>query len=84
MITQMNQKITLKSTFNEVNDIGVIWVMDEAAKQGFYNGNPEWANLGQGEPEVGEMEGAPPRLNHSALKVQRFIKENNEIIFNRC
>ena len=30
-------------------------LLDEAIKFGFHNGHPEWANLGQGEPEVGEM-----------------------------
>jgi len=53
-----------KSAFNEIRDIGVIWVMDEAIKLGYYNGNPDWVNLGQGEPETGEMEGAPPRITN--------------------
>lgn len=52
----------IKSAFNEIRDIGVIWVMDEAIKLGYYNGNPDWVNLGQGEPETGQMEGAPPRI----------------------
>lgn len=43
--------------------MGVIWVVAEAMKLGFYNGAPDWCNLGQGQPEVGEMEGAPPRLS---------------------
>lgn len=42
--------------------MGVIFVVAEAHKRGFWNGNPDWCNLGQGQPEVGEMEGAPPRL----------------------
>lgn len=58
----MDKIIKLKTAFKEFQDIGVIWVMDEAAKLGFYNGNPDWANLGQGEPEVGEMKGAPSRI----------------------
>ena len=58
----MYQTIKPKSAFNEIKDIGVIWVMDEAIKLGFYNGNPDWVNLGQGEPEVGELKGAPPRI----------------------
>ena len=41
--------------------MGVIFVVAEAVKLGFYNGHPDWSNLGQGQPEVGEMEGAPPR-----------------------
>lgn len=43
--------------------MGVIWVVHEAEKLGFYNGHPDWCNLGQGQPEVGPMEGAPPRLS---------------------
>lgn len=31
---------------------------------GFSYGNAEWANLGQGAPEVGELPDAPPRLQH--------------------
>ena len=45
----------------EVPYMGVIFVVAEAVKRGFWNGHPEWSNLGQGQPEVGEMEGAPPR-----------------------
>ncbi len=42
--------------------MGVIHVVAEAAKLGFENGHPDWSNLGQGQPEVGEIEGGPPRL----------------------
>jgi hypothetical protein len=42
--------------------MGVIWVVHEASKLGFENGHPDWCNLGQGQPEVGEMPGAPERL----------------------
>jgi aspartate/methionine/tyrosine aminotransferase len=42
--------------------MGVIHVVAEATKLGFENGHPDWCNLGQGQPEVGEMEGAPPRV----------------------
>jgi aspartate/methionine/tyrosine aminotransferase len=40
----------------------VIWVMEQASQQGFVNGAPEWANLGQGEPEVGLLAGGCPRI----------------------
>ncbi|PWZ02219.1 PLP-dependent transferase [Testicularia cyperi] len=40
---------------------GVIYVTDRAMSNGFYYGNPEWANMGQGAPEVGHIEGAVPR-----------------------
>ena len=47
----------------EIPYMGVIQVVHEASKLWFYNGNPDWCNLGQGQPEIGEMEGAPPRLS---------------------
>ncbi len=47
----------------EVPYMGVIYVISEAVKLGFRNGHPDWSNLGQGQPEVGEMEGAPPRFD---------------------
>ena len=34
--------------------MGVIWTIHEASQLGFYNGHPEWCNVGQGQPEVGE------------------------------
>lgn len=48
----------------EVPFMGVIFVVAEAMKLGFTNGHPDWCNLGQGQPEVGEMKGAPPRISH--------------------
>ncbi len=48
----------------DVPYMGVIWVVYEASKRGFYNGHPDWCNLGQGQPEVGDMEGAPARISH--------------------
>lgn len=57
-----------KSAFNEIPDIGVIWVMDEAIKLGYHNGNPDWTNLGQGEPETGEIKGAPPRIKEFSIQ----------------
>jgi aspartate/methionine/tyrosine aminotransferase len=47
----------------EVPYMGVIFVVAEAMKLGFQNGHPDWCNLGQGQPEVGPMEGAPPRVD---------------------
>ena len=46
----------------DVPYMGVIYVVAEAHKLGFFNGHPDWCNLGQGQPEVGEMRGAPPRV----------------------
>ena len=48
--------------FRSVPRTGVIFVMTEAGKLGYSASNPEWVNLGQGAPEIGEIPGAPPRL----------------------
>ncbi|MDJ0837211.1 MAG: pyridoxal phosphate-dependent aminotransferase [Acidobacteriota bacterium] len=50
--------------FRSVPKTGVIYVMSEAGKRGFYYGNRDWANLGQGAPETGPIEGSPLRLEH--------------------
>jgi len=52
----------------QVPYMGVIYVVAEAVKLGFTNGDPDWCNLGQGQPEVGEMEGAPPRISTVEMK----------------
>ena len=49
--------------FKEVPKTGVIYVMAEARKRGFFYGNEEWANLGQGAPETGDI-GGPERLEN--------------------
>ncbi|MHC5010384.1 MAG: pyridoxal phosphate-dependent aminotransferase [Planctomycetota bacterium] len=49
--------------FRQIPYMGVIYVVAEAMKLGFTNGHPDWCNLGQGQPEVGEMAGAPPRYD---------------------
>ena len=51
-----------------VQYMGVIWTVNEASKLGFYNGHPDWCNVGQGQPEVGTIEGAPDRIE--SLKLQ--------------
>ena len=48
--------------------MGVIWTVNEVSKLGFYNGHPDWCNVGQGQPEVGTIEGAPDRIE--SLKLQ--------------
>ncbi len=42
--------------------MGVIYVVVEAMKLGYSQEDSTWSNLGQGQPEVGELEGAPPRF----------------------
>ena len=50
------------SAFRDVPRTGVIYVMNEAARAGYRAGDVAWTNIGQGQPEVGPIEGAPPRL----------------------
>ena len=49
------------TAFRDVPYMGVIYLVAEAMKPGFRNGDPDWCNLGQGQPEVGPMEAAPIR-----------------------
>jgi aspartate/methionine/tyrosine aminotransferase len=37
--------------------------MAEAGRKGYRYGDPDWCNLGQGQPETGELPGAPPRVS---------------------
>jgi N-succinyldiaminopimelate aminotransferase len=46
---------------------GVVQVMREAAVFGYDSDAPDWLNLGQGQPEVGEIPGAPPRVRRLDL-----------------
>jgi aspartate/methionine/tyrosine aminotransferase len=55
--------------FRPVPFTGVIYVMAEAAKRGYRYGHPDWANLGQGQPETGPLPGAPPRVEHVSIDV---------------
>ena len=59
---------TRGETFRPVPYMGVIYVVAEAMKLGFRNGDPDWCNLGQGQPEVGPMAGAPPRVSSIELE----------------
>src|SRR3954468_2640678 len=47
--------------FRPVPKTGVIYVTTEATKLGFKSNDPDWCNLGQGQPETGPLPGAPPR-----------------------
>ncbi len=48
---------------------GVIYVTGEATRLGFSPRDPEWCNLGQGQPETGDIEGAPPRITKVEIDV---------------
>lgn len=53
--------------FRQVPFTGVIFVMAEAARNGYRHMHPDWCNLGQGQPETGVLEGAPPRVARIAI-----------------
>jgi aspartate/methionine/tyrosine aminotransferase len=53
--------------FRAVPRTGVVYVTKEATARGYQTGDPEWSNLGQGQPETGPLPGAPPRV--SALSI---------------
>ncbi len=50
--------------FRKVPKTGVIYVMTKAAELGFKKERELWANLGQGAPETGQLEGAPERITN--------------------
>jgi aspartate/methionine/tyrosine aminotransferase len=53
--------------FRPVPRTGVIFVTTEAQKRGFDPADPDWCNLGQGQPETGDLPGAPPRVQAVAV-----------------
>ena len=57
------------AAFRQVPRTGVIYVTSEATRRGFSASDPEWCNLGQGQPETGELPGAPPRVHQVAIAV---------------
>jgi len=61
----MSSKLELAqapTAFRAVPRTGVIYVTAEAERAGYRPGDPDWCNLGQGQPETGELPGAPPRV----------------------
>jgi aspartate/methionine/tyrosine aminotransferase len=55
--------------FRPVPRTGVIYVTTEAVRKGFSTSDPSWCNLGQGQPETGELAGAPPRVKDVSIAV---------------
>ncbi len=62
MSTSLDKDSLFLSSFREVPNTGVIYVMSRAQKQGFTYGSSEWANLGQGAPETGYLHEGESRL----------------------
>jgi aspartate/methionine/tyrosine aminotransferase len=59
----------MSDAFRPVPHTGVIYVTAEAAKSGFSPSDSEWCNLGQGQPETGELPGAPGRVHTVSIHV---------------
>jgi len=57
------------AAFRQVPRTGVIYVTTEATKLGFSPRDPDWCNLGQGQPETGELPGAPKRVQHVDIDI---------------
>ena len=53
----------MTTAFRDLPFMGVIRVNNAAMQAGWRMGDPAWSNLGQGQPEVGDMAGAPARYN---------------------
>jgi aspartate/methionine/tyrosine aminotransferase len=56
------------SAFRSVPRTGVIYVTSEAQARGFDASDPEWCNLGQGQPETANIPGAPPRVTSIEIR----------------
>ncbi|MBL8951580.1 MAG: pyridoxal phosphate-dependent aminotransferase [Myxococcaceae bacterium] len=57
------------AAFRTVPRTGVIYATTEATRLGFSQKDPQWCNLGQGQPETGALPGAPPRVATVAVDV---------------
>jgi aspartate/methionine/tyrosine aminotransferase len=55
--------------FRSVPRTGVIYVTTEAGRRGYRPGDPDWCNLGQGQPDTGDLPGAPPRVTSVPVEV---------------
>ena len=55
--------------FRAVPRTGVIYVTSEAHKLGYRSSDASWCNLGQGQPETGDLPGAPPRVQEVPVRV---------------
>ncbi|MEM9069760.1 MAG: pyridoxal phosphate-dependent aminotransferase [Myxococcota bacterium] len=62
------QQLQGADPFRRVPRTGVIYVSVEAGKRGFGPGAEGWCNLGQGQPETGNIPGAPPRIEQIEVR----------------
>lgn len=67
---RFTEHLRMRQTFaplKNLDNTGVIYVTNRAAALGFHHGHPDWANFGQGAPEVGPIPDAPPRTERITL-----------------
>ena len=67
--------------FRTVPRTGVIYVTHEATRHGFAYGKSDWANLGQGSPETGEIPGAPARITE--VKISEASRQYGPVAGNQ-
>lgn len=67
MTTSSASSAPALQAFRAVPRTGVVYVTKEATARGYRTGDPEWSNLGQGQPETGALPGAPPRITALAI-----------------
>jgi aspartate/methionine/tyrosine aminotransferase len=60
------------SAFRAVPRTGVIYVTSEAERTGYRPGHPDWCNLGQGQPETGDLVGGPKRIDALAVPTDAY------------
>jgi aspartate/methionine/tyrosine aminotransferase len=53
--------------FKQVPQTGVIYVMHKAIDKGYTPDNNQWANLGQGAPETGQIKGSTERMTEITI-----------------
>eukprot|EP01112_Ceratiomyxa_fruticulosa_P008191 TRINITY_DN2115_c0_g3_i1.p1 TRINITY_DN2115_c0_g3~~TRINITY_DN2115_c0_g3_i1.p1 ORF type:complete len:507 (-),score=109.91 TRINITY_DN2115_c0_g3_i1:44-1564(-) len=58
--------------FVNLSQTGVIYVTERASQQGFKPGHPEWANFGQGAPEVTNFPGSLPKPSTIELNEENY------------
>jgi aspartate/methionine/tyrosine aminotransferase len=67
--------------FRTVPRTGVIYVTHEATRHGFSYGKSDWANLGQGSPETGDIPGAPARVTE--VKISEASRQYGPVAGNQ-
>lgn len=76
MVDKTSQSVAWQSLRKSKHGWSIYDATQEAASQGFYNGHPDWCNLGQGQPEVGPIEGGTERISHMAISVADYNYAN--------